>query len=227
MAYTNWQHSGDPGPDHATCSPNLELLRTHLIKVAGGQHLGCFVRRPIPNTTRWSSHAFGAAIDWGYGARHNGPGRAVALGVVLPWLIANHKALGIQQIHDYAAGRYWQNWRGWVERPPGQGAHDSFHIETSSHAWGDITPLTKRRLTPLLIKQTFPKYPGRPLRQGSNGKNVELMQERLIALQYRPGPVDGWFGPMTDRAVRAFQRDSSPPVDGIVGPITWAALFPR
>jgi peptidoglycan hydrolase-like protein with peptidoglycan-binding domain len=38
--------------------------------------------------------------------------------------------------------------------------------------------------------------------------------------------VDGDFGPATERAVVAHQRDCGIAADGIVGPITWRALHP-
>ncbi|QUL98658.1 MAG: N-acetylmuramoyl-L-alanine amidase [Candidatus Fermentithermobacillus carboniphilus] len=62
------------------------------------------------------------------------------------------------------------------------------------------------------------------LRQGSSGQAVLTLQERLKDLGYDPGPVDGIFGPWTDAAVRTFQRHNGLYVDGVVGPITWAAL---
>lgn len=49
-------------------------------------------------------------------------------------------------------------------------------------------------------------------------------QEMLKKLGYGPGPIDGMSGPLTDAAVRAFQRDRELVVDGIVGPATRAAL---
>ncbi|MGG2027229.1 peptidoglycan-binding domain-containing protein [Gottfriedia sp. S16(2024)] len=37
--------------------------------------------------------------------------------------------------------------------------------------------------------------------------------------------ADGIFGPITDRAVRNFQKKNGLTVDGKVGPKTWAKLF--
>lgn len=62
------------------------------------------------------------------------------------------------------------------------------------------------------------------LRIGSTGESVEMLQETLSALGYYAARVDGIFGPITDKAVRAFQTASGLVPDGIVGPLTWAAL---
>jgi hypothetical protein len=53
---------------------------------------------------------------------------------------------------------------------------------------------------------------------------VAHLQRLLIEHGHDPGPVDGVFGPRTDAAVRAFQAESGLAADGVVGPITWAAL---
>jgi hypothetical protein len=50
------------------------------------------------------------------------------------------------------------------------------------------------------------------------------VQQRLAALGYGPGPLDGEYGPATERAVRAFQTAAGIEVDGVVGPETRAAL---
>lgn len=62
---------------------------------------------------------------------------------------------------------------------------------------------------------------------GSTGPQVSELQRRLKAAYSSYAghlPVDGDFGPLTDAAVREFQRRSNLTVDGIVGPQTAAAL---
>ena len=64
------------------------------------------------------------------------------------------------------------------------------------------------------------------IRRGSKGDVVKEMQSILEKLGYDIGAcgVDGDFGRMTEKAVKAFQQDHGLKVDGIVGPKTWAAL---
>jgi peptidoglycan hydrolase-like protein with peptidoglycan-binding domain len=64
------------------------------------------------------------------------------------------------------------------------------------------------------------------IRKGSKGDAVRLAQTRLKARFYDPGPIDGLFGPKTDKAVRYYQLDRNLVGDGIVGPRTWARLDP-
>jgi peptidoglycan hydrolase-like protein with peptidoglycan-binding domain len=56
---------------------------------------------------------------------------------------------------------------------------------------------------------------------------VREVQRKLNRLGYRAGAVDGLFGPVTDEAVRRFQRDNALAVDGIVGPRTLRELRSR
>jgi peptidoglycan hydrolase-like protein with peptidoglycan-binding domain len=62
------------------------------------------------------------------------------------------------------------------------------------------------------------------LQLGSKGSGVKSLQERLAALKYYPGPIDGDFGSDTQEAVWAFQEVNHLSVDGIVGPLTKNAL---
>ena len=52
---------------------------------------------------------------------------------------------------------------------------------------------------------------------GSMGDEVEKIQERLTELGFYTGSIDGDFGPMTERAYRAFQEAAGVVVDGISG----------
>lgn len=58
------------------------------------------------------------------------------------------------------------------------------------------------------------------VRPGDHGEAVKAVQTLA------PGglTVDGSYGPQTEAAVREFQSMFAPPVDGVVGPITWHAL---
>lgn len=70
-------------------------------------------------------------------------------------------------------------------------------------------------------------YPGTPLRRGSSGPNVVVLQVALnrIAQSYPAIPRipsnDGIFGSRTEATVRAFQNIFGLTPDGIVGPGTW------
>jgi len=63
------------------------------------------------------------------------------------------------------------------------------------------------------------------LKKGMQNQNVRRLQSRLNEMGYNVGPVDGIFGPRTERAVLAFQTDKRLSIDGIVGNETWKALF--
>ena len=60
--------------------------------------------------------------------------------------------------------------------------------------------------------------------KGADEHPVSTLQYLLRARGHTV-TVDGEFGPRTDDAVRAFQRDARLAVDGIVGPRTWSALI--
>jgi Putative peptidoglycan binding domain len=88
-------------------------------------------------------------------------------------------------------------------------------------ARGDIAAA----VTPLPSSTT--PSPARPtLRQGDRGDNVVFLQQRLKALGFFNGVVDGDFGALTRAAVIAMQQKSNLTADGVVGPRSWAILQP-
>ncbi len=73
-------------------------------------------------------------------------------------------------------------------------------------------------------------YPGTPLREGSSGQNVRLVQfwlkiARTVYKDLANLTVDGKFGAGTAAAVRRFQRYFDLTSDGVVGRTTWNKLY--
>ena len=63
------------------------------------------------------------------------------------------------------------------------------------------------------------------LQDGSSGKRVTQLQERLISLGWLAGFADGKFDGATEAAVKAFQKKSGLWSDGVAGPDTLKALY--
>ena len=74
-------------------------------------------------------------------------------------------------------------------------------------------------------KTTAPSVPSNGLLGvGDSGSAVKSLQKRLTALGYDTKGVDGDFGPNTERALKAFQKDAHVDVDGVAGPQVFKAL---
>ena len=59
---------------------------------------------------------------------------------------------------------------------------------------------------------------------GSRGAHVKLLQKKLKEEGFKPGRVDGVFGPVTKKAVVAFQKKNRLTADGIAGAQVFGAL---
>ena len=111
----------------------------------------------------------------------------------------------------------------WGSQNLAQQGYNSVQILQSYY--GDV-----ERVDNAPIRGITSSYPGTPLRQGSIGPNVVVMQVALnrIAQSYPAIPkipaADGIFGSRTAATVRAFQRIFNLTADGIIGPATWYAI---
>ena len=79
------------------------------------------------------------------------------------------------------------------------------------------------------LEEITTQYPG-VLQEGDSGSNVANLQYFLayVSLFYDTVPtvaIDGSYGPATRAAVEDLQRTFGLTADGIVGPLTWKALY--
>jgi peptidoglycan hydrolase-like protein with peptidoglycan-binding domain len=67
-------------------------------------------------------------------------------------------------------------------------------------------------------------WAGSGYQRAAASTRVRVLQRRLARLGFRPGPVDGRYGPLTAGAVERFQTAADLTVDGVAGAHTLAAL---
>ncbi len=91
---------------------------------------------------------------------------------------------------------------------------DAYLVQVQRFATGTVEPEP-------LVKQPP------TVRRGARGWQVKRLQRLLQDRACWPegAAIDGVFGPVTERAVRRFQRLAGLEPDGIVGPLTWHALL--
>jgi peptidoglycan hydrolase-like protein with peptidoglycan-binding domain len=85
---------------------------------------------------------------------------------------------------------------------------------------GIVGPQTRRAFG----KRGRPAFGSRTMKRGDRGWDVAAMQYILARRGYPPGAIDAVFGPLTDGALRNFQRAYGLVVDGLAGPQTISAL---
>ena len=64
----------------------------------------------------------------------------------------------------------------------------------------------------------------RLLQRGDSGEDVKALQQRLVARKYYTSSVTGYYGELTEAAVRNFQQINNLPSDGIFGAKSAAVL---
>jgi peptidoglycan hydrolase-like protein with peptidoglycan-binding domain len=62
------------------------------------------------------------------------------------------------------------------------------------------------------------------LQIGNQGSQITTLQQNLATSGFYKGPITGFYGELTQSAVRRFQQAKGLPVDGIAGPDTLSAL---
>ena len=67
-------------------------------------------------------------------------------------------------------------------------------------------------------KRGRPAFGSRTMKRGDRGWDIAAMQYILARRGYPPGAIDAVFGPMTDTALRNFQRAYGLGADGLAGP---------
>lgn len=103
-------------------------------------------------------------------------------------------------------------------------------------------PINRRPVT-TPTRQTTPRRPSSPaqqisgvqytsggwpiLRVGMSNSEVTRLQTRLKQLGFLTGGVDGYFGAVTETAVKAAQKRYGIEPDGVVGGATWEAILRR
>ena len=179
-----WEHYGR---DQATID-RLGVSRT----------AGTYNPREVRGSaTKWSNHAYGAAID--INAEENGFN--VSGNIPIP-VICAFKAQGFRWGGDY------------------KGRTDPMHFEAcasgepqrSFEEWMTFYGAEARTATDTPL-----------LRKGAHGEAVKRLQT-LLNVHGAVLKVDGDFGPVTLVSVQAFQRVHDLDPDGIVGDRTWEKL---
>jgi peptidoglycan hydrolase-like protein with peptidoglycan-binding domain len=113
----------------------------------------------------------------------------------------------------------------WGSQALGQQGYSALGI--LKYYYGDDIEL----VTDAPVRALTPSYPGSPMRLGSAGPSVLLIQGALnrIGRNYPAIPqisaLDGLFGPGTEAAVQAFQKIFGLTADGVVGAATWYQII--
>lgn len=140
------------------------------------------------STTKWSNHAYGAAID--LNAEENGFGTGKG-NIPLP-VIAAFKRQGARWGGDY------------------KGRTDPMHLEFCDAGEGGV-----QTAAPAGVASPTP--PTLTLRKGSKGQFVEALQS-LLNKKGANLRVDGDYGNDTANAVRIYQTHNGLIADGVAGP---------
>jgi hypothetical protein len=111
------------------------------------------------------------------------------------------------------------------------GTADGWFCPTLPLSWGDMAVMLERAfLVPFSARLGYPAavpaQGGLPtLSEGSEGPVVWYIEDRLTALKYRPGSIDGVYDDRTRDAVLAFQKVEGLTRDGVAGGEFWNRIL--
>ena len=112
--------------------------------------------------------------------------------------------------------------------PAASGLSPSLLADASWHGRPIQRPWRVRRVAQGADAVTAPGLRvGTGVARAGGSDRVRALQRRLVKLGYRPGSIDGLFGPRTQAAVIAFQRKHDLRQTGIVGAVTLRTLRSR
>jgi peptidoglycan hydrolase-like protein with peptidoglycan-binding domain len=229
--------------------PGTDALRSLLLSTYGGRDLGIVRDCAIGGL---SEHKEGRAFDWGLDA--SVPAEKAVADQFLAWLLApgpagepgyNARRLGVMYViwngRIWGAYRASQGWRAYT----GVEAHaDHIHLSLSwngatrrSSWWSGVAapvdygpcPSIEGELAPRwTAPQTTPCPAPTPVLSLTGTPDLALNSTgpyvRQLQLLLKVTPVSGFFGPVTDAALRAYQTSQGLPVTGRTSPALWSAL---
>lgn len=238
--YTGWDANATG--KRAGLEKFVELTIKHFNN--GVWNVGTWSVRNMKNDgpPRPSVHGTGRAADLSWRAnKGKGFGNYQTACQVVDFWVANAELFLIEEIHDYHLapfGRGWRcdrsAWKVYTKNTIGSPGGDWFHVEIApQHAdnpayyeqafaslGGAPAPVAAPAPAPAPAGGLKFDYPGTPVKLGSKGDAVKLVQAIVGATA-----VDGDFGRKTDALVRAWQTKQGLKSDGVVGPATWAKMF--
>lgn len=236
--YTGWDANATG--KRAGLEKFVELTVKHFNN--GVWNVGTWSVRNMKNDgpPRPSVHGTGRAADLSWRAnKGKGFGNYQTACQVVDFWVANAELFLIEEIHDYHLapfGRGWRcdrsAWKVYTKNTIGSPGGDWFHVEIApqhadnpayyEQAFASLggAPAPVAAPAPAPAGGMKFEYPGTPIKLGSKGDAVKLVQ----AVVGEP-VIDGDFGRKTDAVVRLWQAKQGLKSDGIVGPATWAKMF--
>jgi hypothetical protein len=230
--YTGW--NGDAAGKRAGTEKFVQLLSEHFNN--GVWNNGTWNVRPARGSGKPSVHGTGRAADLSWRKNGNkGFGDYNTALQVVNFLVANAEVLLVEEIHDYFLKPHGRGWRcdrsAWkvYDKPTiGTPGGDWWHVEIApAHAddpayYEKVFAGLKGKAISAAPASNGPlafAFPGTPLKKGSKGDAVKLVQS-VIGLK-----ADGDFGPKTEEAIKVWQKSRQLNPDGVIDAEDWDVMF--